>query len=306
MPLWRRGIFSLSLPTRHTNQSGDTNNYTMNWYGEPGSYSTDVSEASKRVKMNTDSAPQNLCNWKDLQSAGLVSSRQEYIASVRAVSLSMAEEGIASALSEKDTDLLQMVRMLDELDDVINLLTERLTEWYQSTTPDSSRKYNRAASKKFLQTIAKSKNPSMKQVAREILSLTNLRTQLMKDVSRRADEVIPNMSALVGGLVAARLVSRAGGLTIISRMAGSSIQVLGAESALFSHIRTGSPSPKHGLIFQHRRVHNAPREVRGKLARVLSSKLAIAARLDAYRGELDEAFLQDANEKIDKTMEVSA
>lgn len=277
----------------------------MNWYGESGSYSIDVSEASERVRKNTDNAPKKLCDWTELKDAGLVSSRAEYIASVRAVASSMAEEGIAASLSEKDTDLLQMVRMLDELDEVINLLTERLTEWYQSTTPDSSRKYNKAASKKFIQTVAKSKNPSMKQVAREILSLTNLRTQLMKDVSRKADEVIPNMSALVGGLVAARLVSRAGGLTLISRMAASSIQVLGAESALFSHIRAVTPSPKHGLIFQHRRVHNAPRDVRGKLARILASKLAIAARLDAFRGELDEAFLADANEKIDKIMEVS-
>lgn len=277
----------------------------MNWYGESGSYSIDVSKASERVRKNTDGAPKKLCDWTELKDAGLVSSRAEYIASVRAVASSMAEEGIAASLSEKDTDLLQMVRMLDELDEVINLLTERLTEWYQSTTPDSSRKYNKAASKKFIQTVVKSKNPSMKQVAREILSLTNLRTQLMKDVSRKADEVIPNMSALVGGLVAARLVSRAGGLTLISRMAASSIQVLGAESALFSHIRAGTPSPKHGLIFQHRRVHNAPRDVRGKLARILASKLAIAARLDAFRGELDEAFLADANEKIDKIMEVS-
>jgi nucleolar protein 56 len=277
----------------------------MNWYGESGSYSIDVSEASERVRKNTDNAPKKLCDWTELKDAGLVSSRAEYIASVRAVASSMAEEGIAASLSEKDTDLLQMVRMLDELDEVINLLTERLTEWYQSTTPDSSRKYNKAASKKFIQTVAKSKNPSMKQVAREILSLTNLRAQLMKDVSRKADEVIPNMSALVGGLVAARLVSRAGGLTLISRMAASSIQVLGAESALFSHIRAGTPSPKHGLIFQHRRVHNAPRDVRGKLARILASKLAIAARLDAFRGELDEAFLADANEKIDKIMEAS-
>ena len=277
----------------------------MNWYGESGSYSIDVSEAAERVRKNTDNAPKKLCDWTELKDAGLVSSRAEYIASVRDVASSMAEEGIAASLSEKDTDLLQMVRMLDELDEVINLLTERLTEWHQSTTPDSSRKYNKAASKKFIQTIAKSKNPSMKQVAREILSLTNLRTQLMKDVSRKADEVIPNMSALVGGLVAARLMSRAGGLSIISRMAASSIQVLGAESALFSHIRAGTPSPKHGLIFQHRRVHNAPRDVRGKLARILASKLAIAARLDAFRGELDEAFLADANEKIDKLMEVS-
>lgn len=275
----------------------------MNWYGESGAYSLDAEAAAARVRQNTNPAPKKLCDWKELEAAGVVKSRGEYLAAVREVSVFMANEGIAKALSEKDTEMLQMVRMLDELDDVINLLTERLTEWHQSTTPGSSRKYSRAASKKFIQTVAKSKNPSMKSVAREILSLTSLRTNLMKDVSRTADAVIPNMSALVGGLVAARLVSRAGSLSLMAKMPGSSIQVLGAESALFSHIRAGTPSPKHGLIFQHRRVHNAPREVRGKLARVLSAKLAIACRLDAYRGELDEAFVADANAKIDKIME---
>lgn len=275
----------------------------MNWYGEKGAYSLDAESAAVRVRQNTDPAPKKLCDWQELAAAGLVASRAEYLAAVRETAVFLSNEGITKALSEKDTEMLQMVRMLDELDDVINLLTERLTEWHQSTTPDSSRKYNRSASKKFIQTIAKSKNPSMKNVAREILSLTSLRTNLMKDVSRIADAVIPNMSALVGGLVAARLVSRAGGLSLMAKMPGSSIQVLGAESALFSHIRAGTPSPKHGLIFQHRRVHNAPRNVRGKLARVLSAKLAIACRLDAYRGELDAAFIADANQKIDALME---
>lgn len=114
--------------------------------------------------------------------------------------------------------------------------------------------------------------------------------------------VIPNMSALVGGLVAARLMSRAGGLAAVARMPGSSIQVIGAEGALFSHIRTGTPSPKHGIVFQHRRVHNAPREVRGAVARALAAKLAIAARLDYFRGELDAAFVDAANARIDGLM----
>lgn len=274
----------------------------MNWYGALNNYSIDIETAKKRVKENTANAPTSLCDWTELKKSGIIESRKEYLDAIRAVTISMAKEGILNAMQEKDTELLQMVRMLDELDNVINLLTERLTEWYRSTTPDASRKYNKAASKKFIQTVAKSKNPSIKNIAREILSLGNLRTQIMKDVSRAADDVIPNMSALVGGLVAARLVSRAGSLALISRMPASSIQVLGAESALFSHIRTGSDSPKHGLIFQHRRVHNAPKETRGKLARVLASKLAIAARLDAFRGELDESFIKDANEKIDRWM----
>lgn len=85
-------------------------------------------------------------------------------------------------------------------------------------------------------------------------------------------------------------------------MASSSIQVLGAESALFSHIRTGTPSPKHGLIFQHRRIHNAPREIRGRVASVLAAKLAAASRLDYFREEMVPEFIESANKKIDDLM----
>lgn len=272
----------------------------MNWYGTAGAYSLSPEDGAKRVR---EGAGDKLCSWRDLKAAGLISSREEYIAAVRETAVAMAEQGIAAALSGKDVQLLQMVRMLDEMDEVINHLTERITEWYQSTTPNSSRKYSRANSQKLLQKLVKSDIPSMRSIAREIVSLSSLRSGMMKEVSREADRVIPNMSALVGGLVAARLVSRAGGVEAAAKMAGSSIQVLGAESALFSHIRTGSSAPKHGLIFQHRRVHNAPREVRGKVARILASKLAIAARLDYYRGEAAPEFIADANEKIDKIMQ---
>jgi nucleolar protein 56 len=125
------------------------------------------------------------------------------------------------------------------------------------------------------------------------------RTELAKEVSNRATRVLPNSSALIGGLVAARLMSHAGGLLPLSRMPASAIQVLGARTALFAHLRTHSPSPKHGIIFQHRRVHNAPREVRGKVARALAGKLAIAARLDYFRGVPVPEFLDKAQARID-------
>ena len=274
----------------------------MNWYGKCGSYSITPEVCAENAASDDFST---LCSYQDLIDAGLIQSRAEYLAALRKVTVYLAEKGIAEALSEKDAALLQMVRMLDELDNVINLLTERILEWHQATTLSSSRKYSRAGTDKFLQNLAKTASPVMKSSVREVLSLTSLRTRMMKEVSSEANAVIPNMSALVGGLVAARLVSRAGGLVKISRMAGSSIQVLGAESALFSHIRAGSPSPKHGLIFQHRRVHNAPRSVRGKVSRVLSAKLAVAARLDLFRGELAPDFIDDANTKIDSLMEES-
>jgi len=276
----------------------------MKWYGSARSYTLNPENGALNVRNNTDTTINNLCSFEELKSAGLLATREEYISAVRNVAILLAEEGIQESFSEKDTELMQMVRTLDELDDVTNHLIERLTEWHQSTTVDSSRKYVKGDARKILQTLSSAKNPSLKQVAKEVQALTRLRTQLMKDVSKEADAVLPNMSALVGGLVAARLVSRAGGLSATTKLAGSSLQVLGAESALFSHIRTGSPSPKHGLLFQHRRVHNAPKETRGKVARVLSAKLAIAARMDAFSGELNTAFIEEANAKIDRAMEV--
>lgn len=267
----------------------------MNWYGTKGSYSITPETCIKYIGEPVST----LCRWEDLKEAGIISSRSEYLDAVRKTAMFLAEIGIAKALDEKDTELLQMVRTLDELDRVINLMTECVTEWYQAITPSSSRKYIHVSPEKMLTTLSKSGQNALKSVSHEILSMLAVRTKLMKEVSSKADAIIPNMSALVGGLVAARLISHAGGLNRISRMSGSSIQVLGAESALFSHIRTGSPSPKHGLIFQHRRIHNAPREVRGKVSRLLSTKLAVASRIDLFRGERDAVFLESANAKID-------
>lgn len=277
----------------------------MYWYGAGTDISTDPADVAAWLRTaKTNMAEYTPCDWRQLQQLGLVKDRREYLEAVRCAAIYMAEEGVAAAAQEKDVELLQMVRTLDEMDTVINLLTERLIDWYISITPSFSRKYrgSGAGAARLVPMIGKKGTEPMKNVAREILSMSAARTNLMKEVSRKAVVVIPNMSALVGGLVAARLMSRAGGLAAVAKMPGSSIQVIGAEGALFSHIRTGTPSPKHGIVFQHRRVHNAPREVRGSVARALAAKLAIAARLDYYRGELDTEFVDSANARIDGLM----
>lgn len=237
--------------------------------------------------------------WEAARDCGVVRTREEYVDLLRAVCIARAREKIAQSYRARDVELLQMVRMLDELDNVINLLQERAAEWYQVTTPSFSRKYRSLPARKMLDLIRKGARGGLGDVAAEIDRLTVTRTRLMREVSARADEVLPNTSALIGGLVAARLLSRAGGLPALARMPGSTIQVIGSEQALFSHLRGGTPPPKHGIIFQHRRVHNAPREVRGRVARVLAAKLAIAARLDYYRGEAVPEFIKEAQAKID-------
>jgi nucleolar protein 56 len=113
-------------------------------------------------------------------------------------------------------------------------------------------------------------------------------------------ETAPNLTALAGPLVGARLLSLAGSLERLSRMPSSTIQLLGAEKALFLHIKEGAPAPKHGVIFQHPSVHSSPPWLRGRVARALAGKLAIAARGDMMESrpdgslglELREGFLQ--------------
>ncbi|MDK2891299.1 MAG: nucleolar protein 56 [Methanoculleus sp.] len=239
-------------------------------------------------------------DWETARDCGVVRTREEYVDLLRSVCTTLARKKIALSYQGRDVELLQMVRMLDELDNVINLLSERAAEWYQVTNPSFSRKYRSLPAKKMLGIIRKGARGGLSDAAEEIDRLAGTRSRLMREVSARADEVMPNTSALIGGLVAARLLSKAGGLPALARMPGSTIQVLGSERALFSHLRGGTPPPKHGIIFQHRRVHNAPKPVRGRVARVLAAKLAIAARLDYYRGEAVPEFLKDAQARIDE------
>ncbi|MDD3622581.1 MAG: RNA-processing protein [Methanofollis sp.] len=237
-------------------------------------------------------------DWRQAEECGAVPDREAYLASLRAACIALARERVAEEFSEKDVELLQMVRTLDEVDHIINLLLERAVDWQAVIDPGFTRKYRRGG-KALAGRIMRSRSRPLRQVGREIQSLGEMRRRLARDVSREADVVLPNMSALVGGLVAARLMAAAGGLSSLSRMPAATVQVLGARSALFSHIRGTAPSPKHGVIFQHRRVHNAPKNRRGRVARVLAAKLVIAARIDYYRGEVDEAFLEKAQARID-------
>jgi nucleolar protein 56 len=111
------------------------------------------------------------------------------------------------------------------------------------------------------------------------------------------EEVAPNMTSILGPLLSARLMSIAGSLTNLAKMPASTVQVLGAEKALFRSLKTGSRPPKHGVIFQYQHIHAAPKWQRGKIARALSGKLSIAARIDAFGGEFIGEMLRNRLER---------
>jgi nucleolar protein 56 len=97
------------------------------------------------------------------------------------------------------------------------------------------------------------------------------------------ETVAPNVKELLTAAVGARIISKAGSLARLAALPASTIQILGAEKALFRALKTGARPPKHGLLFQHPLIHSAPKWQRGKIARAVASKVAIAARIDYYR-----------------------
>jgi nucleolar protein 56 len=122
----------------------------------------------------------------------------------------------------------------------------------------------------------------LKLLCENTLRLYAMRQSLENYMDLVMEEVAPNIKALAGSLLGARLIAFAGGLINLAKMAASTLQILGAEKALFRSLKTGARPPKHGLIFQHPIIRDAERWQRGKMARAIAGKLSIAARTDAF------------------------
>jgi nucleolar protein 56 len=276
---------------------------------------------------------------------GYVKSLEEFYKIVRKVTTLLSKKNIQEDSSQRDLLTSQTILIVDDLDKTFNLFANRLKEWYGIHFPELSFLINK--NEKYLQLIAslgrrnkftvqklikegftpkQSKNISsiarvsigakigkddmfeIQSFAKALLKLYNTRNNLESYLEESMKEVAPNIHKLVGATLGARLIAKVGGVEKLAKKSSSTIQVLGAEKALFRSLRTGTKPPKHGLIFQHNQVHTVPRWQRGKIARALASKLAIAARLDAYGGgyrgeELSEGFDERVKEIREKYSE---
>ena len=115
-------------------------------------------------------------------------------------------------------------------------------------------------------------------------------------------EIAPNISTIIDPILGARIISSAGSLEKLSRLASSSIQLLGAEKALFRHLRKKTKPPKYGLLYLDHRVQNAPKEKRGRIARLIASKLSIAARIDFYSKQLNPRLKKELKDELKKVL----
>merc|ERR1711871_1737249 len=124
----------------------------------------------------------------------------------------------------------------------------------------------------------------------QVISLTEYRAQLYDYLHNRMNAIAPNLTVLVGELVGARLISHAGSVMNLAKQPASTVQILGAEKALFRALKTKHETPKYGLIYHASVVGQAQPKFKGKISRVLAAKCALSIRVDAL-GEADEATI---------------
>lgn len=131
---------------------------------------------------------------------------------------------------------------------------------------------------------------NIKELCDQVLSLSEYRAQLFDYLKSRMNTIAPNLTALVGELVGARLIAHGGSLLNLAKQPGSTVQILGAEKALFRALKTKHATPKYGLIYHASLIGQAPPKLKGKISRSLAAKSALAIRYDALGEDQDDSL----------------
>jgi nucleolar protein 56 len=229
---------------------------------------------------------------------GFAGSKSEYETMLHELTINLAKEQVAMTITP-DSKIIAAVEAIDDLNETSNLLSERLKEWYIMNFEDTDLKGEELA-----RSIVEMKNDSediliLQGFSSSLLGLYRTRDGIEEYLKANMPLTAPNITYIAGHLLGARLLSITGSLKKLASMPSSTIQVIGANNALFKHLKGKAPSPKHGLIFRHPLINTAPKWQRGKIARALAAKISLAARYDLYSGELKEDISRELMKKVD-------
>ncbi|EEF29163.1 nucleolar protein nop56, putative [Ricinus communis] len=216
-----------------------------------------------------------------------------------------------------DTMIIQAIGLLDDLDKELNTYAMRVREWYGWHFPELAKivqdnilyaksvklmgSRDNATKLDFSEILPEEVETELKEAALismgtevndvdlmnirdlcdQVLSLAEYRAQLYDYLKSRMNTIAPNLTALVGELVGARLIAHGGSLLNLAKQPGSTVQILGAEKALFRALKTKHATPKYGLLFHASLVGQASAKMKGKISRSLAAKAALAIRCDA-------------------------
>ena len=204
---------------------------------------------------------------------------------------------------KRDRILIQASNSLEELKKTTNLYVERLYEWYTLHYPESKHTQRQIVDLILSKDTSTSEIPEedrniLLSFAKIIYEIENQKKNTENYVSETAKEIMPNTCSVMDPLLATRLLALAGSLEKMSKMTASSIQLLGAEKALFRHLKRQGKSPKYGIIFIDPRIQSVPADKKGKVARILASYLMKATRIDYYSGRREPSLKEDMEKEL--------
>lgn len=241
-----------------------------------------------------------------------------------------------------DSMIVQAVSLLTDLDKELNNYAMRLKEWYSWHFPELEKivsenetfarvvlalgkrtnisnvdlsevvpeeiaeDIQKACEISFGSEILEEDENNIKALASQVIEITEYRGTLSEYLSNRMKAVAPNLTILIGELVAAKLIAHAGSLMNLAKLPASTIQILGAEKALFRAMKTKKNTPKYGLIYNASLVGQAQAKFKGRIARTLAAKASLCTRYDALGEDQDgalgtknKAFLENRLETIE-------
>ncbi|KAL8556596.1 hypothetical protein ACS0TY_004158 [Phlomoides rotata] len=242
-----------------------------------------------------------------------------------------------------DNMVIQAIFLLDTLDKDVNSFSMRVREWYSWHFPelvkivndnylyakvakyvedksqlsedhlagltdivgdeDKAKEIIEAAKASMGQDLSPIDLINVKQFAQRVMDLAEYRKKLYDYLVAKMNDIAPNLAALIGEVVGARLISHAGSLTNLAKCPSSTLQILGAEKALFRALKTRGNTPKYGLIFHSSFIGRASARNKGRMARYLANKCSIASRIDCFLEQSTTAFGEKLREQVEERLD---
>ncbi len=276
---------------------------------------------------------------EQLKKIGLSKSRNDILAKYKRINEELIRKKVSQIGGQSDLTIIQIIETLEILKKSINLFSMRLREWYGLHFPELTDKVisDDILLAKMISILGNRENYTIKNIrdkfslnenlienifirasqsmgadidltmvkgySNQILSLDSYRKDLEGHLDDLIEKTAPNLRALVGPLIGAKLIAKAGSLKRLAFMPASRIQLLGAERALYRFLKTGGKDkrPKHGLIFQWNQIRSSNVNIRGNISRLISGKIGIASKVDYFGGEfIGDVLTQKVIEKIEE------
>lgn len=272
-----------------------------------------------------------------LKKMGIDKTQNEILKQYKEISEQLTKIKVSQAGGKADIIIIQISTTLDIIKKSLNLFSARLREWYGLHFPEltdkiidddiilaslvstlgyrnkftlENLKKNFDLKERTIEKLTQQASESMgadidltiiQNYAHQIIALDRYRQELEIYLEALVEKTAPNINAIIGSLIGAKLIAKAGGLRKLAFMPASRIQLLGAEKALYRFLKTGEKRPKHGLIFQWNQIRSAKVSHRGNIARIVAGKIGIAAKVDFFGGEfIGDILTKQVKEKIEE------